>query len=1239
MDELLKRQPSQLADERTELFHLMDRFSAAVAEYRKQYRITVRKRDQDLDHRSTEIQEKLKQLADAQKKERNTAQAEHAARTAAIRKQCEQCQSQALSALQDQERTMKKTETEELSRLTMMQNEDEARNKAYRDVRDHITSLLGGMECLIGNGRLEKIRQELDIPKPDMSSYVAAVNAVSQRIVDQSDEIYRSVKDITESLPKTLIFYHKRNERIKELLKLEATAKEAVRWLARKSANEQADRKAKSDKHCQEVRNTCNRIKSAALQKRDKALQKLNGRQKQENQRFQSAFAKLSSDHACQYEAQKKYFTAQISAAQAQWQAQLEQCSSRFAAQMEAQFPGKRMNAWINQFWYHPRRVEDYGKVDFSQLNTLIGTAVVDISDWYKGEAGIVIKKVLTNYITLFGRNKAEATKAYQEAKIHLPYTLSIEGGTSLLISYSDGSDDRAKEILNAIGMRMLRSVPACLMRFQLFDANGIGAFGRLMSLDPALRNNPSEPTVKSFAIGEVGQVHSNQADITEQIQETKIAMDGLARQLTNFGSVREFNLGNPMSKQIYRPILMMNFPLGLREQELRTLNAMSADCSKWGFSMILAQPDKAVKNLMPEMQSALDELKKNVLCLRMEQGSRFLKVIGTSCPTEKNAKILIYGLPDHGKIPGIAEEIRRESVEASRVLIKFSAAKGVYPEKAEWFRHKADDGIVIPVGYIEGGRPFEIPFDDKHVNAVIMGNIGSGKTNLLHVLMTNLMLRYAPEEVMVCLIDFKYGLDFRMYTQYNLPNFRTISINNDPEFALAMLQNLEQETEERSLRMGSRFQKISEYNADNPGQRMNRILLIIDELYELVKRASDDVQKNILQKIDSFAHQQRAFGIHMVVCGQDLDKIQNFETIKNQCTIRLALRCGDSQVKLLMDEVGAARMHSIDATDQGACVFSLSGGTNPQVEHTVYLGAASQEKLLEEIHQHYLAKRKITNVKVLLTKVCDNPNHVIQMFVANGHLTGLKNNRLLLGEPISMEKELNLCPAEHLWITGGNASDAAMDAGNSAVFFAAVSLLMAKLKTGNMELVCTNCADRPLRGDDEEEKDLTGQLASGYPALFRYGTGDSFQDTLNALLAEFDRRRNRTKSCNQALWWFLIRPELLQGMGNSSATVIDLKELLQDGAACNIHIILWNADVKQAQKMQLDRTLFRDRICLEMSTEDEKAVNGSGRNPAPSGFKAVMIGGHAMRFRIYDLPDGKWMNALFERLNEYITH
>ncbi len=1242
MDELLKRRPSQLTDERKEMFALLDRFFGAIQAYRKQYESIVDKKNADIQQRNSNKQDTLRKISETQRRELEQAKSELTNRVSDLNKQISMTQNQAAQVAHNEESKLAEQEKNEKTILNQAHMDDETDLNKYRNIRRQIDEILQELDeflgtTFLGDRKLENMSQSMTYKK-NVTSKKEALESVSPERVEEARMLYKEVYDITLSLSMKIFFGGRKNKYISRMLEIEELATSAVAFLENECKKDEQERRSKSDSKCRNLREECNRRKKQIFARRDENIKKLQEEIVKAQKKYSDTTARVMQNSKNQAETQEKHHTTQILNAQKMWMEEQKKCNERFVAMMEEMFPPANMNAWMRQFWLHPRSVEAYSKIHSLQLNVLIGMASVDISSWLQGDTGNVIKKVLTKYILLFGTNKEQAIKAYHEAKLNLPYTISIEEGISIHISYDDASDEKAKIILNAVGMRLLRSVPACMMRFQLFDANGIGAFGRLMSLDPAIGNNPSEPIVKSFAIGEGGKVHSNSSDIAKQIAETKITMDDLSRQLTNYQSIREFNESNPLSKQIYRPILMMNFPLGLDEKEVQTLNAMASDCSKWGFSMILAQPDKAVKSIKPEFMEKINELRKNVLCMRMESSVSSLKVLNSTSIVEKAARIFMYGLPDSKATDAIAAEIREQSVEASRVLIKFSEAKGICPDKNLWYQQKADDGVVIPVGYLEGGQPFKLQFDDKHVHTIVMGNTGSGKTNLLHVLMTNMMLRYAPEEVMIYLIDFKYGLDFRIYTQYNLPNFKTISINNDPEFALAMLQNLEKEQEERSNRMGSKYQKISEYNAANPHDRMNRIILVVDELYELAKRATDDVQKSILQKIDSFAHQTRAFGIHMIVSGQDLDKIENFDTIKNQCTTRLALHCGDEQVKMLMSDDGVARMHTIDATDQGACVFSLSGGANPQIEHTTYLGSDQQAMFLKEIHKHYMDKKQITNVKVLLTKVSDNPNHAIQMFVNSGFIPNVVNSKLLIGEPITMERELHIQPSENVWVAGGSTSEEALDAGSSLMFFSVLSLMLAKLKNNNLDIVCTNCCDEPMRSIDDEEKDYFGHLTSGFPALFKYSTGENFKEVLRVLLDELDARRSNSSSNRKAIWWFVVRPEMMNGLSDDGNFIIDMKELLQNGPKYNIHVVIWNSDLKQAQKLQFDKSLFKERICLEMTPEESKIVNGAELKPMPNGYKAIVIGNNTMRFRIYDLPDGKWMNMLFERLNKIIT-
>ena len=79
-----------------------------------------------------------------------------------------------------------------------------------------------------------------------------------------------------------------------------------------------------------------------------------------------------------------------------------------------------------------------------------------------------------------------------------------------------------------------------------------------------------------------------------------------------------------------------------------------------------------------------------------------------------------------------------------------------------------------------------------QHV--LIAGKTGSGKSTLLHALITNLALRYSPDEVELYLVDFKKGVEFKTYARRDLPHARVIAIESEREFGLSVLERLDVE-------------------------------------------------------------------------------------------------------------------------------------------------------------------------------------------------------------------------------------------------------------------------------------------------------------------------------------------------------------------------------------------------------------------------------------------------------------
>src|SRR5262249_36616137 len=148
----------------------------------------------------------------------------------------------------------------------------------------------------------------------------------------------------------------------------------------------------------------------------------------------------------------------------------------------------------------------------------------------------------------------------------------------------------------------------------------------------------------------------------------------------------------------------------------------------------------------------------------------------------------------------------------------------------------------------------------------------GSGKSTLLHALITNAALRYSPDELELYLIDFKKGVEFKVYAALELPHARVIAVESEREFGLSVLQRLDGELKAR----GDRFRELgvqdlaSYREADGDKNPLPRILLVVDEFQEFFVE-DDKIAQDVALLLDRLVRQGRAFGIHVNLGSQSL--------------------------------------------------------------------------------------------------------------------------------------------------------------------------------------------------------------------------------------------------------------------------------------------------------------------------------------------------------------------------------
>ncbi len=135
----------------------------------------------------------------------------------------------------------------------------------------------------------------------------------------------------------------------------------------------------------------------------------------------------------------------------------------------------------------------------------------------------------------------------------------------------------------------------------------------------------------------------------------------------------------------------------------------------------------------------------------------------------------------------------------------------------------------------------------------------------------TNLALNYSPDEIDLYLIDFKKGVEFKVYASQELPHASVVAIESEREFGISVLERLDAELRLRADRFrDAGVQDLNGYRNVPGTPPMPRILLIVDEFQEFFVEEDKLAQEAALW-LDRLVRQGRAFGVHVILGSQSL--------------------------------------------------------------------------------------------------------------------------------------------------------------------------------------------------------------------------------------------------------------------------------------------------------------------------------------------------------------------------------
>lgn len=213
-------------------------------------------------------------------------------------------------------------------------------------------------------------------------------------------------------------------------------------------------------------------------------------------------------------------------------------------------------------------------------------------------------------------------------------------------------------------------------------------------------------------------------------------------------------------------------------------------------------------------------------------------------------------------------------------------------------------EGLIAPIGWTDDGKVCEFILgrvDSEH-HALLAGRSGSGKSNLLHVIIHSLCHRYSSSELNIFLLDYKQGTEFNTYANPPIPQAALVATESDPEYGTTVLKHIEIELEKRAEEFKSySVRDVLEYRKKT-GEELPRILLIIDE-FQLLFSENSQVGAAAEKSLNVLLRQGRAFGIHVLLATQTLKGIQSLSMSQliSQIGCRIALACGEEDSAMIL--------------------------------------------------------------------------------------------------------------------------------------------------------------------------------------------------------------------------------------------------------------------------------------------------------------------------------------------------
>ncbi len=812
-------------------------------------------------------------------------------------------------------------------------------------------------------------------------------------------------------------------------------------------------------------------------------------------------------------------------------------------------------------------------------------------------------------------------------AHVSVPLALSFPDQGSLLFETNDSGNETVLSTLNNIILRLLSTTPPGKLSFTIIDPVGLGqSFAGLMHL-----SDYEESLINRRIWTQRDQIEERLAELSEHIEKV------IQMYLRNeYETITQYNEQAGSVAEKYYFLVVSDFPSGFSETTAKRLQSIATSGARCGVFTLIHWDQRQP---LPD-GFAVDELRKSSVCIRAENGTLAL----SREQAQLGAK-LVFDPPPHPDLAAaLVHKIGKNSIDSNRVEVPFAQ---IAPPPAEMWTGDTTQELRVAIGRT-GATKMQMLAIGKGTrqHALFAGKTGSGKSTLFHVIITNLALACSPDQVEFYLIDFKKGVEFKCYATKRLPHARVVAIESDREFALSVLQRVDEELKRRGdifRKMG--VQDIAGYKRAGGTEPMPRTLLLIDEFQEFFVD-NDTIAQTASLLFDRIVRQGRAFGIHVLLGSQSLGGAYSLaRATLGQMVIRVALQCNEADAYLIMDDSNSApRLLS----RPGEGIYNDAGGAleGNSPFQVVWLPDDERDEWLDKVSalaaQHH-DKHPSPIVFEGNAPADLRENDLITAALATAPTKAPPASRCWLGAPNSIKGPTEVVfrrqSGNHLLIVGQR-EEAAL-----SIIGVSMLALAAQHPVGTAKFVLLHGANP---GSPDEE--FIGRIAAAIPHEIKIARGNDIAEVMSEIAATQKARAAGEQNESAPSVFFFIHGlhkfKKLRHEDDFSFSSGDCEaspgsqfiDIITEGSTHGIHIIATVDTFNNVNRAMSRKALteFEMRVVFQMGANDSASLIDSPKASTLGLHRALYYNeqeGTLETFRPYAMPDSGWISAAAEKL------